>query len=172
MASSADSEQKNNNLCNNGTSLPKDESKPFEYNELSRRQLRSLLFHLLYAMDNYEYTVSLASIINNFNHGFDLNIPVDGEVAKNANSIIQERDELDAQLKPLLDNWSFERLGLCTKLILRLALWEFNQGNIEIPIIINEAIELSKCFAEKDAYKFINGVLDKKMKQIQQQKQT
>ena len=27
-------------------------------------------------------------------------------------------------------------------------------------IIINEAIELAKCFSEKDAYKFINGILD------------
>jgi transcription termination factor NusB len=28
-------------------------------------------------------------------------------------------------------------------------------------IIINEAIELAKAFAEKDAYKFVNGLLDK-----------
>jgi len=121
-------------------------------------------------MDTYEYTVSLVSVIDNFNRGFCLNIPLDSEVANNAVSIIQERDELDAQIKPLLDNWPFERLGLCTKLILRLALWEFNQGSIALPIIINEAIELAKCFAEKDAYKFINGVLDKKMKSIEQQK--
>jgi N utilization substance protein B len=31
-------------------------------------------------------------------------------------------------------------------------------------IIINEAVELAKCFAEKDAYKFVNGILDEALK--------
>ena len=28
-------------------------------------------------------------------------------------------------------------------------------------IVINEAVELAKEFAEKDSYKFVNGVLDR-----------
>ena len=31
-------------------------------------------------------------------------------------------------------------------------------------VIINEAIELAKAFSEKDAYKFINGILDEAAK--------
>ena len=33
-------------------------------------------------------------------------------------------------------------------------------------VAINEAIELAKCFAEKDAYKFVNGILDEAVKKM------
>ena len=46
------------------------------------------------------------------------------------------------------------------KLILRLALWELLHTDTDPVVIINEAVELAQCFAEQDAYKFINGVLD------------
>jgi transcription termination factor NusB len=46
-------------------------------------------------------------------------------------------------------------------------LLEFKQPVAVANIIINEAIELSKCFAEKDAYKFINGILDEAAKVMQ-----
>jgi N utilization substance protein B len=45
-------------------------------------------------------------------------------------------------------------------------LWELKKGDPAASIVINEAIELAKCFAEKDAYKFINGVLDESVKAL------
>src|SRR5579872_5056152 len=74
------------------------------------------------------------------------------------------RDELDEKFKPLLENWRFERIGTSTKLILRFATWELEHGDTDPRIVINEAVELGKAFAEKDAYKFINGVLDRIVK--------
>ncbi|HML19849.1 MAG TPA: transcription antitermination factor NusB, partial [Candidatus Dependentiae bacterium] len=62
--------------------------------------------------------------------------------------------------------WRFDRLGVCTKLILRLAVWELLHADEPHNIIINEAIELAKCFSEDDAYKFINGILDEAVKVI------
>ena len=91
---------------------------------MTRRGMRSLIFHLLYAMDSFEYQVSLESIVDNFNKAFDLNLSKNSEVFEIANSVILERAELDKKIIPLLANWKFERLGLCTKLILRLAFWE------------------------------------------------
>jgi N utilization substance protein B len=41
-----------------------------------------------------------------------------------------------------------------------MALWELNQKGAIPSIIINEAIELAKQFAEQDSYRFINGILD------------
>ena len=73
---------------------------------------------------------------------------------------------LDEECKPLLSNWRFERLGMCTKLILRYALWELQTTDTNPTIVINEAIELAKCFAEKDAYKFVNGILDEALKKF------
>ena len=137
--------------------------------ELSLTDQRSLVFHLLYAMDSFEYDTSLASIADNFNRGFSLAIPQDGPVFKKAFSIIEERTQLDDLIISLTENWRIERLGTATKLITRIALWEFTHTALDPLIIINEAIELSKCFAEKDSYKFINGILDNYRKRTDEQ---
>lgn len=139
---------------------------PASYDDLSRREVRSLIFHLLYAIDCFDYDTSLQSIAENFNAGFELAIPTNSEVYTIANQVIQKRVELDDAIKPLLHNWRFDRIGLCTKLILRLALWELNYTKTSANIVMNEAIELAKCFAEKDAYKFVNGILDEAVKKM------
>lgn len=141
-----------------------DDTTEISYNDLSRRDVRSLIFHLLYAMEGFDYQTSLESIVENFNHGFDLSISFDSEVFKTTDAVIAQRDVLDEIIKPLLANWRFERIGVCTKLILRFAVWELEYSQTPPTIVINEAIELSKCFAEKDAYKFVNGILDKLVK--------
>lgn len=133
----------------------------FSYDDLSRREVRSLIFHLLYAMEAFDYQESLAAIVDNFNRGFNLNIPADSEVVHVTQAIITARDELDELYKPLLANWRFDRLGISTKLILRFAIWELKNSDIDSRIVINEAVELAKCFAEADSYRFINGILDK-----------
>jgi N utilization substance protein B len=132
--------------------------------QLPEKDARSLVFHLLYAMDCFDYEVSLESVADNLSRGFDLVINYDDAVFVTAAVIIAERDVIDAAIKPLLANWRFDRVGVCTRLILRLALWELMQGKIQHPIVINEAVELAKCFAEMDAYKFVNGVLDEWVK--------
>ncbi len=136
------------------------------YNDLSRRDVRALIFYLLYAADSFDYHESLESITDNFNRGFDLEIPAQSEVVSVARHIIIEREHLDALYKPLLSNWRFERVGVATKLILRFATWELQHSTTDPRIVINEAVELAKGFAEKDAYKFVNGILDKLVKKI------
>jgi N utilization substance protein B len=132
-----------------------------KYSELSRRDIRALIFHLLYAAEACEYEDSLQSIVDNFNRGFDLDIPFDSEAVNTAHAIISMRHELDQQYIALLDNWRPERVSTCTKLILRIGMWELLHTSTDRRIVINEAIELAKCFAEADAYRFINGLLDR-----------
>lgn len=134
------------------------------YNDLSRRDVRALIFYLLYAAEAFDYQESISAIVDNFNRGFELQIPYDSEVVRIAHAVIDDRDRLDEIFKPLLANWRFERLGVSTKLILRFATWELENTDTDSRIIINEAVELAKAFAEKDAYKFVNGVLDRMVK--------
>lgn len=136
------------------------------YEDLSRRDIRSLIFHLLYAMDVFDYQISLQTLIDSFNEGFDLDIPTNDDLFTITQAVINEREALDEQIKPLLINWRFDRIGLCTKLILRQALWELINTDTAPSIIINEAIELAKCFSETDAYKFVNGILDEMVKKL------
>jgi transcription antitermination protein NusB len=134
---------------------------------LSARDQRSLIFHLLYAVDSFDYDTSLEAVVDNFARGFGIIVPRDSNLYKEVADIIQERDELDKLFQPLLDNWRYERLGTTTRLILRIALWEFTHTHTDPVIIINEAVELAKCFAEKDAYRFVNGILDEFIKRKQ-----
>jgi transcription antitermination factor NusB len=137
--------------------------------ELTQTEQRSLIFHLLYVLYAYDYEIPLESVADSFKTGFGIEIPSTSDVFSATQSIVSQRSELDSAMIPLLENWRFDRLGVATTLILRLALWELQQGNIEPAIIINEAVELAKCFAEKDAYKFINGILDNYLKSTQAQ---
>ena len=125
------------------------------------REIRSFAFHLLYVAESFGYSVSMDEIVQAFRDGYDVEIEDDSRAILIAARIIEERNELDAIISPLLKNWSIDRLGVCTLLILRLAIWELKEGKIPPSIVINEAIELAKSFSEKDAYKFINGLLDK-----------
>lgn len=129
--------------------------------KFSQRDNRIIVFHLLYAMDSFDYDVSLESVAENISKGFDVQIDFSDELLKKVASIVEERNIIDEEIKPLLANWRLDRVGCVTKLILRLAIWELKHTDIAPSIIINEAIELAKCFAEQDAYKFINGILDK-----------
>jgi len=126
----------------------------------TQREIRSLAFHLLYAVDRNDYAISLEEMVQLFREGFDLEIPDTSFAIMLAGGAIEQRVELDEAIKPLLKHWTFERLGCCTRLILRLALWELKQPHAAPVVVINEAIELAKGFAEKDAYKFVNGILD------------
>jgi len=139
----------------NGTDAPKS---PEGY---TRSQARSLVFHLLYAMEECDYDIPLHALVTGINQGYDQHIPEDGDIVQTAQSIIDSREQLDTVIQQFLEHWRLERLGLCTRLILRLGTWELVNTQTPISIIINEAIELAKDFAEKDAYKFINGILDK-----------
>lgn len=127
---------------------------------LSQRDRRALIFHILYSADALDYNSSVEAIVDNFAHGYNCVIEKNDEVFLVAHDVIERRDELDKEILPLLENWKFERLSVATRLILRYALWEFLYTKTPHTIIINEGVELAQCFAEKDGYRFVNGILD------------
>ena len=149
-------------------SLGESATEAIAYNDLTRRDVRALIFYLLYAAEAFDYHESIDAIVDNFNRGFELDIPLDSEVVRISRAIIDDRELLDDTFKPLLANWRFERIGISTKLILRFATWELQKTDTDSRIVINEAVELAKAFAEKDAYKFVNGVLDRLVKSNQE----
>lgn len=81
-------------------------------------------------------------------------------------SSINDRDELDAAIKPYLGRLP-EELDPVEKAILRLSTYELKH-RIDVPykVVINEAIELAKSFGADESHKFINGVLDKAIRKF------
>lgn len=71
------------------------------------------------------------------------------------------REELDASIVPVLENWSLDRVSRIDHIVLWMALAEMRYfKDIPYKVSINEAIELAKQFSEAKASGFINGILD------------
>ena len=74
---------------------------------------------------------------------------------------------MDQVIREIAVNWKFDRIAKIDLAILRLATYELKFCR-EIPpvVTVNEAIELGKMFSQADSKRFINGILDKLIKQL------
>lgn len=69
--------------------------------------------------------------------------------------------EIDEAITRTLTNWRFERIAAVDRNILRIAGFELMREPETPPaVVIDEAVEMAKRFAEADSPPFINGVLD------------
>ena len=75
-------------------------------------------------------------------------------------------DEIDATFSPYLSR-GINDLDMVDKAILRLATFELlHKQDVPYRVVINEAIMLAKEFAAQDSHKFVNGVLDRVVKNL------
>ena len=77
-----------------------------------------------------------------------------------ASRIAAAASALDDEILRAADNWRFDRIGVVERNILRIALYEMEQGDIPPRVAINEAVRLAHWFAGPRAPAFVNGVLD------------
>ena len=74
---------------------------------------------------------------------------------------LEHKEELQAQISPLLERWTIERLSGIDRLILDLAAYELRyRPEIETTEVINHAVELAKRLSTERSGDFVNGVLD------------
>lgn len=74
--------------------------------------------------------------------------------------------ELDVALSPYTER-PFEEVDQIEKAIIRLSAYELKY-RVDVPykVAINEGIELAKKFGADDSHRFVNGVLDKAVKDL------
>jgi transcription antitermination protein NusB len=78
-----------------------------------------------------------------------------------ARGAIAEIDAIDARIGAAASHWRVERIAAVERGILRLAAYELmHEPTTPSAVIIDEAIDLAKRFAEADSFAFVNGVLD------------
>lgn len=128
----------------------------------TRTQARESVIGLLYAYDlgNDGITKFVDEIleekkIRNNQKDFALNL---------FNGTIKNLSQIDENIVSNLNQGTLSDIGSVEKSILRLAIYEILFESLPKAIIINEAIELSKRLASDGAPKFINGLLDKIVK--------
>lgn len=87
-----------------------------------------------------------------------------------ANGVVAEVGNIDPVIAEAAENWRLERMNVLDRLILRLAVYEFqHERGTPAKVVINEALELARTFSNDDAVRFVNGILDAIRKRLERE---
>jgi N utilization substance protein B len=79
----------------------------------------------------------------------------------------ERRGEIDALLRPHLKNWSFDRLGVIDREILRLAAAELLvMSATPARVVLDEAVAIAGKYGGEETGSFVNGLLDQLARQL------
>jgi N utilization substance protein B len=83
------------------------------------------------------------------------------------NNIFEHKKEIDARLEKYSDNWTLSRMTVIDRNLLRMAASELMYSKAVPPkVAIDEAVEIAKRFGTADSPNFINGILDRILKEL------
>ncbi len=80
--------------------------------------------------------------------------------------VLRNRDELDQMLGERAENWSLERMAVTDRNVLRLGAFEILYADTPPRVAINEAVDLAKRFGSKQSPQFVNGILDRFLREL------
>lgn len=75
--------------------------------------------------------------------------------------------QIDQSIQDHLQNWDLSRLSPVERNMLRVAVVELREGETPPRVVIDEAVEIGKEYGGAESPKFINGVLDKLLKEME-----
>jgi transcription antitermination protein NusB len=76
-----------------------------------------------------------------------------------ATAVAERADHLDARITAASDAWSADRLGTLERNVLRIGVYEIEEGTVPHEVAINEAVVLAKRYATDEAARLVNGIL-------------
>jgi N utilization substance protein B len=127
---------------------------------LSRRKAREQVLELLYQVDIGD--LPIAKVLELYQEQHSNAKQLNQFVHELLQHTVQHQTEIDDLIKQTVEHWTFDRIAVLDRNILRLAITELLYiDTIPVRVTINEAVELAKRFSTKDSGKFANGVLDK-----------
>ncbi|MCY9668221.1 transcription antitermination factor NusB [Paenibacillus alginolyticus] len=75
---------------------------------------------------------------------------------------------IDELLEEYLKGWAMDRLSRIDREVLRLAVYEMlYRDDVPPKVVVNEAIDLAKHYGTEESGKFVNGVLGKMIKEVE-----
>lgn len=84
--------------------------------------------------------------------------------------VIANDEALLNVIEPALKNWDADRLAVIDMILLKMAICELtNFSTIPTKVTLNEFVEISKLYSTPKSKDFINGILDKLMKKLNQE---
>lgn len=135
---------------------------------MNRKKSREIAMEQLFSMILSKNTLEEAIEIISEELDIDKN-EIDVTYIVQILSLLENNKEaIDNKIESSLDNWKLERISKVNLAILRLALVEmFYLDDVPGKVAINEAIELTKKYSDEKSVSFVNGVLDKVFKSIE-----
>ncbi len=82
--------------------------------------------------------------------------------------VVGADEQLLTKIKTVLENWDADRVALIDMILIKMALGEFlDFPDIPPVVTLNEYVDISKLYSTPKSKEFINGVLDKLLKNLQ-----
>ena len=127
-----------------------------------RSNSRKLAMRMLYQLDIRQ--LELATIFNDLEKDKYAEETVNWafELASITNTNL---DDIDGHIAKLSIDWESDRINHIDKALLRMGMAEINYIGTPYQVVINEILELSKEYSTEESAKFINGILDKFVKE-------
>ena len=131
-----------------------------------RRKSREYALQMLYQYDVSHQSAGLAD-------GFWADTEAPENIMEFSNylvdGVIKNLDKIDDKIRLSASNWSIERMAVVDRNILRMSVFELLYiKDIPVKVTINEAIEIAKRFGEEESGSFVNGILDRIVKDHQE----
>lgn len=125
---------------------------------MNRKYTREMTMKLIYQMEvTKDFNSKLVEEYLDLNESKELD---SNYVNLISDLVINNKEEIDSRIDRNLKGWNLSRIGKIELSILRLAVAEILYvEDIPNKVAINEAIELSKTYADSNASNFINGIL-------------
>jgi N utilization substance protein B len=80
--------------------------------------------------------------------------------------VLDHLPEIDKKIEERAEHWTPNRMATVDRNILRIAIFELcYMKDIPVRVSINEAIEVAKRFGNQESSAFINGILDRVLKE-------
>jgi len=77
---------------------------------------------------------------------------------------LAHRDLFDAAISKLATHWSLSRMAVTDRNVLRLGGYEIVYSDTPGRVAVNEAVVLAKRYGDRNSPRFVNGVLDRLMR--------
>lgn len=128
----------------------------------SREKAMELLFSITLSKDSVEEAMEV--FVDNYEEDIkELDLDY---IKALLEGVEANKNEIDSIIERNLQNWKLDRISKINLTILRVGVYEivFDE-NIPKKVALNEAIELGKIYSDEKSVSFINGVLDKVLKE-------
>ncbi|WP_376989733.1 transcription antitermination factor NusB [Borrelia recurrentis] len=135
-----------------------------------RHKARILAFQKIYSIDvNCKAKDNIFDIFSFEENGIDLDGDLKLFYSVLVNGTYDNLESIDKLISGILLNWRLDRMDKVDLAILRMSVYSLKFQDLDVPkrVIIDEAILIAKKYGNKNSDKFVNGILDALLKDME-----